>query len=287
MSDTTWDTQRCSVCMAETRRVFNCYGFWIRECNVCRHQFAEIELSDNHVSEIYSDAYFLGGGAGYSNYLSEADYLIRRGRYYATLVSKHMKPGRALDVGSAAGFIAHGLTHFGWNVEALEPNAAMASHAEAEFGLQVHRTTLEEFSTEGQFDLIIMVQVVGHFFDIRAAFKNAARLLIREGHVLIEAWDCRSLTARLLGRRWHEYSPPSVLQFFNRRSLEALAGQFGLRKVAAGRPEKKISAGHIRSLLRHKLKSSLLAWLMTGMLPDSYLLPYPAEDLFWILLRKP
>jgi hypothetical protein len=98
------------------------------------------------------------------------------------------------------------------------------------------------------------------------------------------------VTARLLGRRWHEWSPPSVLQWFSPRSLAELARQQGLEVVARGRPRKRIGAAHAKSLLRHKLGTSsagrLAGRVLDYALPSRVTLPYPSEDLFWLLLRK-
>jgi len=68
-----------------------------------------------------------------------------------------------------------------------------------------------------------------------------------------------------------------------------LGGQFGLKEVSCGRPKKHISAAHAKSLLRHKLGGSWFGRVMSSPLnvcPDKMNLPYPAEDLFWIMLRK-
>ena len=66
---------------------------------------------------------------------------------------------------------------------------------------------------------------------------------------VIETWDRESVVARLLGRRWHEINPPSVLHWFSRRSLDALLASLGFERVARGRPRKTIGADHVRALL--------------------------------------
>ena len=98
---------------------------------------------------------------------------------------------------------------------------------------------------------------------------------------MIETWNARSLTARIFGRRWHEYSPPSVLRIFTRRSLRELCLSVGFEEIATGRPRKWISGRHAASLLAHKGYGKLARLVPTGAL-----LPYPSEDLFWMILRK-
>jgi SAM-dependent methyltransferase len=134
-----------------------------------------------------------------------------------------------------------------------------------------------------------MVQVVAHFLDPRAALRAAARLLRPGGYCLIETWDRDSWTARLWGRRWHEYSPPSVLHWFSRAGLIQLARECELEQVALGHPRKWLNAAHAASILRAKLgrrSGGGVAVRLLERLPARAAIPYPAEDLFWVLFQK-
>jgi hypothetical protein len=116
-----------------------------------------------------------------------------------------------------------------------------------------------------------------------------AKILKSGGLLLIETWNRRSLTARLMGQNWHEYSPPSVLHWFDPESVNCLANPFGLSEIARGRPAKKILTSHAKSLLKHTMSSSVVGRIglpLLGLIPDGWALPYPAEDLFYIVLRK-
>jgi SAM-dependent methyltransferase len=194
-------------------------------------------------------------------------------------------------VGAAAGYVLQGLLDEGWTGVGLEPNRRMAELANRA-GREVLVGTLEappeDLREKGPFDLVTMVQVVAHFHDLRRAFENAAALTKPGGLWLIETWDRSSWTARLFGRNWHEYSPPSVLHWFDRAGLAGLVSQFGMRTRAQGRPRKFISGGHARSLLRYKLEANALtrplAWT-TAVVPEHLPIPYPAEDLFWMLFQ--
>jgi hypothetical protein len=39
---------------------------------------------------------------------------------------------------------------------------------------------------------------------------------------VLETWDCESLAARVLGVRWHQYSPPHVPCYYSRPALRRL-----------------------------------------------------------------
>jgi SAM-dependent methyltransferase len=200
-----------------------------------------------------------------------------------------MTPGLVLDVGAAAGFILKGLIDSGWRGEGIEPNAQMAAYARAQLQVPVHVGSFEQFQPGTTYDLVTMIQVIAHFLAPRQVLQKARTLLRPEGYLLIETWNWASWTARCLGRHWHEYSPPSVVQWFTPSGLGQLAVQSGFREVARGRPGKWLSGAHAKSLVEHVLPDSGLgrwAYRLLQVIPDSLVIPYPAEDLFWMLFQR-
>lgn len=267
----------CAVCGGTTFRDFQTHGHWIRECG-CGHRFALVARVADHAKRVYGDDYFNGGGGGYPDYLEEAELITDQGRFYGRLLAKYMEPGHVLDVGAAAGFILRGLMEHGWRGIGVEPNGNMAAHAR-QAGFDVKEGTLENLRHEGKFDLVNMTQVIPHFYNLRAALDVAKNLTASQGHWLIETWNKDSWLAKLQGKHWHEYCPPSSLHYFSLKTLTALVGQYGFERIAHGRPPKKISLRHAASLISHKLgrrhSPALPAWTM----------PYPSFDLMWVLFR--
>lgn len=276
----------CPLCGHPSDRVFCKYDYWIRECKHCHHRFAEINPSAEHLNLVYGDEYFHGGKAGYPDYLGEAKLLVEHGRRYGVLLSKYTQPGKILDVGSAAGFLLKGFEDTGWKGVGLEPNVSMAMYGRRELGLQIATGSLEQFSCDEPFDVVSMIQVIAHFFDIRQALKKAAELTRPGGFWLIETWDRASWFARLFGKQWHEYSPPSVLQWFSRKGLSGFISQFGFSEIARGKPMKRISGLHVKSLVTYKLQGLPMEGLLNRLIPDDGVLSYPAFDLFWGLFQK-
>jgi SAM-dependent methyltransferase len=280
----------CPVCEnSNTNERFEINSYKILDCTLCGHRFTGVKLNYESIRKIYSDSYFFEGKDGYPDYTLEKDMLIARGERYAELLSGYMREGTLLDVGAAAGFIMKGFENKGWKVTGLEPNSSMAAYGKDTLGLDIRVGAIEEQGLDLKTDLVILIQVIAHLFDLNRTMNSINRIIRRGGYLLIETWDKDSYMARMLGRGWHEYSPPSTLNFFSRKSLDVLMNKHGFRKISAGRPGKKIHARHAKSLIRHKLQSNMsLKWL-TGIekiLPDNLCLPYPSEDLFWALYRK-
>jgi hypothetical protein len=280
----------CPICAGMTQRRFSKDGYWIRGCDSCGHQFVEERMPEDHVTRVYSDAYFEGGGAGYPGYLSEGPMLRAVGSWYGRLLRSHMAPRSVLSVGIAAGFRVQGLADAGLlDARGLEPNRRMAAYARDQLNLIVDEVPLEEYRSERRYGLVTMFQVAAHFFDLRRAFAAAAEATEPDGFWLVETWNVRSWTARCCGRYWHEYSPPSVLHWFTPESLRCLAEQYGFHEVARGRPRRRISGLHAKSLLRHMLGHGMAARIggtLARMVPDRLSIPYPGDDLFWALFRR-
>lgn len=280
----------CPVCNRDnTELKFIKNGFHILICLNCNHVFTDFKPTENEVQEIYSDAYFYNGGTGYDDYTLEKDMLIKRGAYYAGKMKKFINSGKVLDVGAAAGFILKGFENSGWQGTGIEPNCSMAEYGKNKVGVNIKQGTIESVELEGKFDLAIMIQVIAHIYDLHNSIKRIFNFLKSSGYVLIETWNKDSLTAKVFGKNWHEYSPPWSLNFFSRKTLNLLMLQHGFSKVAEGTPQKSIHSKHAKSLIKHKmLESKGLKWFsgITSLIPGNMILPYPSEDLFWALYKK-
>ncbi len=280
----------CPLCESpNTELAFIKHKHRILNCNDCGHLFTGLILTSEKVNEVYSDDYFFGGGAGYDDYTQQEDMLTKRGEYYADKMNAYMKPGKMLDIGSAAGFILKGFENKGWEVTGIEPNASMAEYGNKIVGVNVITGTLETIKLEEKYDLIIIIQVIGHINNITSSLNTMLNYLKPGGYVLIESWNKDSITAKILGKSWHEFSPPSTLNYFSKKSLNKMMGRFDFSLVGEGKPKKKISSTHARSFIKHRVQESKgLKWMagITSLIPGNIMLPYPAEDLFWYLFKK-
>ena len=261
----------------------------ILSCGNCKHEYLDFEPRSDHVSNIYSDDYFNGGKDGYPDYIQLEPLLIKRGGYYANIIRRFMKPGRMLDIGCGSGFLMKGFRDNGWEVKGVEPNRRMASYGIAKFNLDISVSPFEAYSDQNLFDLIAMIQVIAHFYDVRSCIENASRLLKTNGLLLIETWNRDSLTAKIMGNAWHEYSPPSVVNWFTPSSLTMLAKQYGFKCITFKRTLKKIQMGQAKLLLSSKSKQSVIVEIaekIANLIPDKTELIYPGDDLFYILFKK-
>ena len=111
-------------------------------------------------------------------------------------------------MGCAAGFILRGFKDSGWDVYGIEPNETMAGYGRIELNLNITTGSLETYQSFQQFDLVNLIQVIGHFYDIDTALIKLSGLVKQNGLVLVESWNMKSTIAKVMGKNWHEYSPP-------------------------------------------------------------------------------
>ena len=273
-----------------TRELFQINGYSIKECTVCKHRFTNPKSDiSNHINENYDDDYFFGGKTGYPNYLEEKDILISHGERYAKIINKIQSPGRILDVGAAAGFLLQGFINEGWNGKGIEPNQQMVDFGRDNYNLELEKSTLEDFTTADKFDLVTLIQVIGHFHNIDKSISNISNLLSKNGLVLVESWDMNSFYAKILGKNWHEYSPPTVLHWFSKETLKNIFLQHGFIPVKTGVPVKKISLKHAASLLKEKYASKSFGkifMVIDNLMKKDIKIIYPPIDIFWALFKK-
>lgn len=280
----------CPVCLNNSNEIyFIKNGYPILRCIICDHVFTDYKPTPHEVSKIYSNDYFFKGGAGYEDYTLEKEILIKRGEYYAKKIRTFITPGKVLDIGSAAGFILKGFENQGWIGTGIEPNKSMVDYGKKKLGLNLKQGTIETVNLERKYDLIILIQVIAHISDLLTSMRKISELLQPGGFVLVETWDKDSVTSKLFGKYWHEYSPPSTLNFFSRKTLNMLMTQNGFSRIKKGTPKKNIHSRHAKSLISHKIsESKKLKWMsgITKLIPDNMIIPYPSEDLFWALYKK-
>jgi SAM-dependent methyltransferase len=277
----------CPICGQMGDRKFRKHQIWILDCPNCNHRFAELELSIDEIAQIYDGRYFQGDGLGYLDYLAEANLLRQQGQCYAKQLEGYCWPGTVLDVGTAAGFILRGLMDCDWQGRGIEPNERIAKVGRQKLRLNITPVTLETFPKSECYDLVMMIQVLSHFYDLNAALEVASDVTCPGGLWLIETWNRNSWPARLSGKRWRAYQPPATQHWFSPRSLRKVAQAYGFEEVGQGGVTRWVNGPYLRSLLRyHGGFWSYLLNKLLAVIPNTWTMPWPVTDRFWAIYQK-
>ncbi len=155
--------------------------------------------------------------------------------------------------------------------------------------LNIITGTLENFESDEKFDLINLIQVIGHFIDLDKAVLKLEELIKERGFILVESWNMKSGIAQLMGKNWHEYSPPSVIHWFSDKTLIDLFRSYRFELISKGFPPKKINVRHALSLIEEKTFNFIFKkkfFKLLNYLFGKYNMNYPPLDLKWHLFRR-
>jgi SAM-dependent methyltransferase len=103
-----------------------------------------------------------------------------------------------IDIGGSAGIVASEFQRrFGLRATVLDPSAEEAGAARA-LGVESITGSLEDWSTDRKFDMVLLCRSVEHFYDLRVALKKIRSLLSPEGLFYCDIADFNEL-CRLSG----------------------------------------------------------------------------------------
>ncbi len=245
---------RCPACDGSRSSSFSAGLFRYDVCGSC--ESAWLSPAPDTVS-LYGPEYFDGAGFdGYSDYAIDAD--IHRVNAVNRLKTVHDLPDRQhtlLDVGCAFGYGLDAARDAGWlvvGVELSEYARAMAQNSGHEVVSEI-----SEIPATRTFDLVVFSQVLEHMPDPIAALQLAHERMAENGTILVETWDRDSRVARLMGGRWQQISPPSVLHLFTERGLYALLDRTGFGAVVVEPWSKRVSFATVLGIVRGKAPSFL------------------------------
>ena len=152
---------------------------------------------------------------------------------------KHFPPptleSRLLDVGAGSGILLEAAKDLGWHSpQGVEPSRWLSERA-IEHGLDVHTGVLPHDQVQGQFQAVMLVDVLEHVTDPLALLHQAVSHMDSEGRILVVTPDLNSLFARLLGWRWWHFRLAHV-GYFNKKTLTLALEKCGLTPIHWFRP---------------------------------------------------
>jgi SAM-dependent methyltransferase len=145
------------------------------------------------------------------------------------------KPGRLLDIGTAAGGFLAAAVKRGWDAEGCEPNRWLAAWGARHYGVHIRPGGLFDQHYESEsFDVITLWDVIEHTTNPAETIAYCRTLLKPGGILVVNYPDIGSWIARALGRKWL-FLTSVHLHYFDRRTIARLLESAGFR-IAVVRP---------------------------------------------------
>jgi 2-polyprenyl-3-methyl-5-hydroxy-6-metoxy-1,4-benzoquinol methylase len=136
---------------------------------------------------------------------------------------KFKKSGRVLDFGAGAGNLAKYLSRKGYDLSCFEVDENSATWLK-----NVQKLNVVDSSLGGQYDIIIMEQVLEHLPEPAAILKKLKEHLATGGILLISIPNINSLQARIFRANWFHLDAPRHLNHFYKKSFQSLLIQANL-----------------------------------------------------------
>jgi len=211
----------CIVCGSDRSKfLFEKNGYSMRRCRSCGFEYADFKPHEEFTRDFYTDDFFRNGHQkyGYADYLAEKANIMKLNAKRVGFIEKYVKGGALLDVGCAAGFFLEALGPH-WDLYGCEPSAGMASTARMTFGDRIVPQSFERYEPDRKFNVITLWDALEHLVDPAVCIRKVFSLLENDGYLFIGTPDTISPAAKILGRRWYHYIPPTHLHLFNRWNI--------------------------------------------------------------------
>jgi 2-polyprenyl-3-methyl-5-hydroxy-6-metoxy-1,4-benzoquinol methylase len=242
----------CVSCNAElVDSVVNVYDtrfgierpYAIASCSNCGLEQTKPLPNQNELNHLYEVYYNFGGEkntrytqlrARFASSIFYRNWLAIDGDISFNLTSGS---GKLLDVGCNEG---RGLEFFqshGFSAEGLELNSKAAEVARSK-GFTVHGSTLEGFTTEIKYDVVVLSNVLEHSLNPGGMLQHIHRLLNPNGQVWISCPNSRSWLRSVFGRYWINWHVPFHVVHFSPDSLREVLkkSQFEVVKMRQETP---------------------------------------------------
>lgn len=139
-------------------------------------------------------------------------------------------PGRLLDFGCGAGRFLKTMADQGWQVTGLDASAVVVEHVREHHGLPALVGSLPHSDlAPGSFDVVTMWHSLEHVHRPLAILREAYRLLVPGGKLVVATPNIASLPFRLFGRSWFGLDLPRHLTHFTPGTLSAMIHAAGFR----------------------------------------------------------
>ncbi|MBI3131422.1 MAG: class I SAM-dependent methyltransferase [Acidobacteria bacterium] len=238
-------TTRCLLCGSDVQQHHPAQPgyrlgstFEIHHCAACDTSFAHpMEVDSAIYDAIYAHPDEISGYDRYAKYarsvLEVADPLAlladSEDVYWSIRACvEQLEPGaRILEVGSGLGYMTYALLKAGYNVTGMDISKVAVENAKARYGPHYQEADLAEWSVQkaGEFDMVLMAELIEHIPDPLAFLRMAAKLLRPGGRLVVTTPNKSHYPKWML---WESDPPPVHLWWFSEASMKVFARELGL-----------------------------------------------------------
>ena len=230
----------------------------LRRCPQCRLEWWNWPAFDP--ATLYDHDYFQSADVqkGYNDYAAMEPGVRRTARTRLRRIERYLAQSigytrRLLELGCGTGVFLDEARRCAWSGVGVEVSRYAAGVARQR-GLDVIESAADEpLALDGQFDCVVLWDVLEHLRDPVGALRLAAQRLRPGGLLALSTGDVASWVARLCGTRWHLYTIPEHLFFYTAQSLRLLVERAGFRLCGVAREWQWVPVGYLAERLSKTL----------------------------------
>ncbi len=207
----------------------------LSRCSVCAFQTADLTLSAEELSSLYSKKYF--EGEEYANYLADRRVIEKSFHSRLETLLRYTPESQAKDlfeVGCAYGLFLNLAQARYRNVSGIDISSAAVDFARSNLHLDVDCGDLLTSDLPGRIDVACLWDTIEHLSRPDLYIAKLATVMSKGGIIAVTTGDIESRVARWRGRKWRQIHPPTHLQYFSKKTLSMLLERHGFVVRYAG-----------------------------------------------------
>jgi 2-polyprenyl-3-methyl-5-hydroxy-6-metoxy-1,4-benzoquinol methylase len=165
------------------------------------------------------------------------------------IVSKYKKKGFLLDIGCGFGYLLEEAEKRGWESYGVEVSEYAANKAKERIDRDriMIGSVMDLSLSQNKFEVITMVDLIEHIYDIKDILKKCRKLLKKEGLLVIVTPDMDSLSHKCMRRYWPHFNEQHVT-YFSKRYIKKILDINGFRLLKKLNFKKALNFYYVRGV---------------------------------------
>ncbi len=220
-----YNSEICSICKQHSISLLYVKDdYSIFRCNSCNVQLRLPQPSHEELKKIYANYYHPWK---IENEVAETVKISKTKTFEIRLqeIQKHIRRGKILDVGCAAGYFLESAKNAGFEPYGVELSESFFKETHLKFGDSIYRGTIENIPCKDNFfDVITMFDLLEHVKDPVSTLRRCRKILMPNGVIAAVLPNTSSLTAKLMRKNWMQYKKEHLF-YFSPKNISALLKQ--------------------------------------------------------------
>lgn len=233
-----WEKPRCNLCGSDKYDVvWDDATSWLSDgtykivqCRHCSLTYLSPRPTEKIIGQYYKKESYWGTNIVDVNNKQEKSL---RDSAYGMLykdIFRKAGAGSILDIGAGTGFFLTKFKEKDWEVRGVEISRQACEFARKVHGVKLDRGDfLDKYYPKNYFDVVTLNGCLEHLHKPKETLKKIAKVLKKDGLLLITVPNFDSLGRRIFGKEWYALQPPTHLYHFTPKTIKLMLNDSGFK----------------------------------------------------------